>query len=207
MQANEPIPAPPGPGGKRNVSTILSVVAVVLAAAALGAAVAIPGPAGPGGPRGAAGANGTNGTNGAVGPQGPQGPAGAGTLMASFHQYGSTTIGSGCTNSTGSASLAVPSKGNVTITASVTVQMSHTSGTLDAVYLYASTSRFGGCSDTAGYAVVPSNAATAIYYVDVTVVVVSPVASAGTYTYTVGAATAGTAYYYFVSGYAVFYPG
>ncbi len=204
MQPDQPLQAPPRAGGVKNVSLILSVVAVVLAAAALGAAVVIPGPAGS---TGAKGTNGANGTNGAQGPQGPQGPAGSGSLMAHFLQLGSISIGTSCTNSTASASLTVPSRGNVTITASVTIQISHTSGTLDVVYVYASTSRFGGCSDTAGYAVVPGTAATDTYYVSVTVAITSPVAAAGTYTYTVGAVTSSNAALYFSSGYAVFYPG
>lgn len=127
--------------------------------------------------------------------------------MAHFLQLGSVSIASSCTNMTSSASLTVPAHGNVTITASVTIQISHTSGTLDAVYVYASTSRFGGCSDTAGYAVVPGSAATDTYYISVTVAITSPVATAGTYTYTVGAITSSNAALYFGSGYAVFYPG
>ncbi len=201
MQPDQPLQAPPRAAGVKNVSLILSVVAVVLAAAALGAAVVIPGPAG------STGARGANGTNGTQGPQGPQGPAGSGSLMAHFLQLSAVSIGTSCTNSTASASLTVPSRGNVTITASVTIQISHTSGTLDAVYVYASTSRFGGCSDTAGYAVVPGTAATDTYYVPVTVAITSPVAAAGTYTYTVGAVTTSNAALYFGSGYAVFYPG
>lgn len=204
MSADQSIPAPPRPGGGKNMSLILSVVAVVVAAAALGAAVALPGPAGPAGSRGATGTNGTNGTTGA---RGPQGPTGNGTLMAHFLQITSFSLTASCTSATANASLTVPSKGNVTITASVTVQISHTSGTMDAVYVFASTSRFGGCSDTAGYAVVPSSAATDTYYFTVAVALASPVASAGTYTYTVGAIGAANDAIYFASGYAVFYPG
>lgn len=202
MQANEPVQAPPPRGGMKNVSLILSVVAVVLGAAALGAAVAIPGPAGP------AGSRGTNGTNGTTGSQGPQGPAGPGTLMAHFLELGSVVIGTGCTNASSAATLTVPSKGNVTLTASVSIQVTHTSGTEDYIPVYMSTSRFGGCSDSAAWVDVPASIGTGSYVYTVPVAITSPVAAAGTYTYTVGSlANSATASFYFVSGYAVFYPG
>jgi hypothetical protein len=127
--------------------------------------------------------------------------------MAHFLQLGSVTIGTGCTDSSVSASVAVPSRGNVTITASMVIEITHTSGTSDTVAVFGSTSRFGDCSDTAGYAVVPASAASDNYYLSVPVALTSPVATSGTYTYTVAALTSGTAYIYFASGYVVFYPG
>lgn len=199
MQAEQPVIAAPRPSGAKNVSLILSGIAVVLAAAALVAAVAIPGPTG------ATGAAGATGNTGATG---PRGPAGNNTLMARFISFGTITLGSSCVNASQSAVLKVPSGGNVTITASVTIQITHTAGTSDTIYVYVSTSRFGACSDTAGFAAVPASAATDTYAITVPVAITSPVATAGTYSYTVGAlAFTSTATMYLATGYAVFYPG
>jgi len=126
--------------------------------------------------------------------------------MARILQLSSVALGASCTNAPSTAILAVPSAGNVTITASVTVEISHTSGTSDFVSIYGSTSRYGGCSDSAGYAFVASGEASGTFYVTVPVAFVSPVNAAGTFSYTIGAGTAGTAWFTLITGYAVFYP-
>lgn len=137
---------------------MLSAVAVLLAAGA----PALPGTGGPAVIAGTSGTNGTNGTNGATGatgPQGPQGPAGNGTPMSSLLAFGTVSVGSGCTNASSAATIAVPSKGNVTITASFSIEVIHTSGAGDTIAVFASASRYGGCSDSAGYVGIPSGAA------------------------------------------------
>jgi len=187
----------------KNVSTILIAVAVVLAAGALVASLVITGPAGPTGATGAAGSNGTNGATGSTGPRGPQGN---GTIMGGFHSLGSVAISNTCTDLPYSATITVPSAGTSVVTASVTIEVSHTNGAGDNVVVYATTA-FGSCSDTAGYAQVPAGQPTATYLITVPVVVNSPVSAAGTYTYTVSAATAGTAWIYLAIGNVVFYPG
>ena len=206
MQADQPILAPPRAGGTKNVSMILSAVAVVLAAGALVAAVVIPGAAGPAGAAGAAGTNGTNGATGTRGPTGPQGPAGNGTMMGHFIDFITLTLGASCTDEPNVVSLNTPSAGNVTVTASVTVQISHTAGTADSVVIYVSTSAFGGCSDTAGYAWVPAASASDTYKITVPVALASPVAGAGTYVYWVSGIASGSAEISFATGYVVFFP-
>ncbi len=204
MQSEPIATAPSRPGGLKNVSLILSIVAVVLAAGALGAAVAIPGPAGPAGAKGATGANGTNGSTGA---RGPTGPAGNGTMMAHFIDFTSTTLGTTCTDTSQVATLRPSTRGNVTITASVVVQIAHTSGTEDQVQVLVSTSAFGSCSDTAGIADVPASAATDTYIITVPVALSSPVSAAGVYAYWISGIATGTASITFATGYVVFYPG
>ncbi len=208
MQANQPTQAPTRVGGARNVSTILSAVALVLAAGALAVSLAVPGPAGS---RGLPGANGTNGTAGGTGPRGPQGPIGNGTLLASFSNVSASSIGTTCTDLTSNATLKVPSKGNVTVTASVGVAIYHINGGGDSIWVYASSS-FGSCGGNVALYGISSTAPTDWYTINVHVAIVVPVTAAGTYWFTVGAwfdtPSIGTmAQWNGVSGYAVFYPG
>lgn len=188
---------------------ILSAVAVVLAAGALVAALAVPGPVGPQGPAGTGGANGTNGTDGA---RGPPGPTGSGTLMTSM-AGGLLALSSTCTNERPALNLTVPSKGNVTFTASVLVGIAHTSGTPDEVDVYVSLpAPFGNCYLPSGVAVVPASASTDLYEISVPVATSWPVTAAGFESYAIAgiqssASAASNAAFSAVSGYAVFYPG
>ncbi len=115
-----------------------------------------------------------------------------------------------CADGTQVANLTVPSKGNVTITASAVIQVYHVNGAEDLVYVYASTSRFGDCSNITGAAEVPASEPNGTYIITVPVALASPVDSAGTYSFAVGASTqTSTVSTVFagVWGYVVFYPG
>ncbi len=206
MQPSESAQSPPGVGGARNMGMVLSVVAVVLALVAVGIAFAVPGPAGP---QGATGANGTDGTNGTRGPTGATGP---GALMSSF-LGGIISMTTGCTNEVQRANLTVPSKGNVTVTASVLVEISHSNGGLDEVDVYVTLPPpDGNCFYLAGVAYVPSSAPTDLYEISVPVAMSWPVTAAGSYSYAIGgsqpaASATSNAAITRATGYGVFYPG
>lgn len=206
MQPSPSAQSPPGVGGGRNVSMMLSAVAAVLAVAALVVAFAVPGPAGP------QGTAGTAGTNGADGGRGPAGPTGPGALMSSF-VGGIVSMTTGCSNEVAAANLTVPSKGNVTVTASVLVEIVHSNGALDEVDIYVTLPPpDGNCFYFAGVALVPSSAPSDTYEITVPVAMSWPVPAAGFYSYAIGGSqptASGTtnAAIERATGYAVFYPG
>ncbi len=190
----------------------MSVVAVALAAVALVISVAVPGPAGP---AGASGTNGTNGTNGATGPQGPigpTGPAGPGTLMAMNSTNAKVTIGSACTTYTSAeVNITVPRAGEIVITGSVMLDISHTTGTRDVAFVVIQNNT-NLCPDDPylGIMVVQSGLPTDTYWQSIPVNKNYTVTSAGTYTFYVnGRMTSGQNVldqFWYANLIAVFYP-
>ncbi len=203
-------PAPPaGPQVGSSLGKWLSIGAIALAVVALVISVAVPGPTGP------AGANGANGTDGATGPQGPigpTGPAGPGTLMATNETGAKVSIGSACTTYTSAeVSITVPSAGEIVITASVMLDLSHTSGTRDIAFVVIQNNT-SSCPDDPylGIMVVQSTLPTDTYWQSVSVQKNYTVSAAGTYTFYVnGRMTSGqnaADQFWYANLVAVFYP-
>jgi len=181
-----PVPAPTSQGS--GLSKALSILAVILSVVALVINFAIPGPAG------AQGATGLKGDTGDTGDQGIQGPAGTngvngvngkGTIMASSNTSSSVPIGSAATNYDGAeVTITVPGPGTVVVYASVMVDISHTSGSRDLVFVNIDDTGTT-CLDDAflGILSVSTNLPSDTYWINIPLIRPFNVSSSGTYTY------------------------